>query len=71
MENERNSGDVLGMVSDTMARQILCDLLNVQANRARMMLEDERRAFERRGSRLLERTLASLAVLLVLLVAWI
>lgn len=71
MENEKSSGDVLGMVSDTMARQILCDLLSVQATRAKMMLEDERRAFERRGPRPLQRTIATLAVLLVLLVAWI
>ena len=67
MENEKSSGDVLGTVSDSMAKQILCDLLSVQATRARMMLENERR-----DSHQLQRILATAGVMSVLLhVLWV
>lgn len=70
MENERRSGDVLGAVSEEMARQILCDLLSIQAARARMMLESERRD-SRVVQRILVTTLATVLVTAALAQTWL
>jgi len=66
VENEARSEGVLESVSEAMAKQILCDLLSVQATRARMLLDKERRDGQQ-----LQRVLAVGGVISILLHVWL
>lgn len=56
---------MLESVSEAMAKHILCDLLSVQATRARMLLDKERRDGQQ-----LQRILAASGVISILLHVW-
>lgn len=66
MKTYANSDDrVLDLVSESLARQTLCSLLEIQAERARLQLQRERKDSDE-----FKRILATSAVIGVLLYFW-
>lgn len=62
----REDGDVLGLVSDELARQAIAELIQIQAERGRLRLEKERR-----DSKQLQRLIVTAFILAVIIHFWV